>query len=455
VDRVVTDNLIGQISQGSAEYLLRRTLLHTISYSILTFTPLSPQQLWTFLQFCLPVKEESINKESWSQQKTAFPRTLPIGAKLNTISGASRTPDKIVPTDQISKGSEISILTSKPCNFEDFRLNVPDDMSMDLPSFLSQTETDGLVVLKDGLVVFEHYGRSNTKSSVHATFSLSKSITGLLCGVLVEHGKCYQQSNLIVRPRDLRVCLRNRDGPTVAGYAIGRQSQRRVSRISQCYGANPLGPNEQPTDLHRYIPTIQSPRYAVDYGPDGPPFQYISANADLLGWAIERASGQKFAKVLSESIWQPMGAESDAYVTVDRSGNARAAAGICATVRDIARLGRVILRHGMDIVPETWIQDILHGGSQAAFAAGSEKGEYDRFFNAPAYRSYWCVDQGSQVLMASGTNGQLLLVDYKNDIVMAKTSSQPKRTDWGKIHLTVQAFKEFRRLIEGQDLRVD
>ncbi|KIW35045.1 uncharacterized protein PV07_01771 [Cladophialophora immunda] len=363
--------------------------------------------------------------------------------------------DKIVPTDPISKGSEISSLKSKPCNFEDFRLNVPKDMPMDLPSFLSQTETDGLVVLKDGFVVFEHYGRSNTKSSVHATFSLSKSFLGLLCGVLVEQGKL-ATTNLV-----------SSYIPEVKGSAYETVTVRQLldmrsgvnhndasPRYRSATGLYPLEPHEQPTDLHTYIPTIQSSRSAAVDGLDGPPFEYISANADLMGWVIERASGQKFAKVLSETIWQRMGAESDAYVTVDRSGNARAAAGICATVRDIARLGQVILRSGTGIVPETWIQDILHGGSEAAFAAGSEKGEYDRFFDNVAYRSYWIVDRSSQVLMASGTNGQLLLVDCKNDIVMAKTSSQPKRTDWGKIHLTVQAFKEFRRLIDGQDLRV-
>jgi CubicO group peptidase (beta-lactamase class C family) len=216
-------------------------------------------------------------------------------------------------------------------------------------------------------------------------------------------------------------------------------------------GLYPLKPDAQPTDLHTYIPTIQSSLSAAIDRLEGPPFEYISANADLMGWAIERASGKKFAEVLTESIWQPMGAESDAYVTVDRSGNARTAAGICATVCDIARLGQVILQGGQGIVHESWIKDILNNGSQAAFAAGSEKSEYEPIFDTIAYRSYWIADRSSQVLMASGTNGQLLVVDCKNGVVMAKTSSQPKRTDWGKIRFTMQAFKEFTRMIKGED----
>ncbi|KAF2498746.1 hypothetical protein BU16DRAFT_558797 [Lophium mytilinum] len=102
-----------------------------------------------------------------------------------------------------------------------------------------------------------------------------------------------------------------------------------------------------------------SPAYrrATGLYPLDPPFDYSSANADLMGWVIERVSGKRLLEALSECLWQPIGAESDAAVIVDRSGNARAAAGICATVRDIAR---------------------LDDGLQAPFAASAEKGEYDR-----------------------------------------------------------------------------
>ena len=49
--------------------------------------------------------------------------------------------------------------------------------------------------------------------------------------------------------------------------------------------------------------------------------------------------------------------------------------------------------------------------------------------------------------MAMGVHGQILLVDRKNGIVMAKTSSQPSRVDFGMTAMTVLAFKEFQRLL--------
>lgn len=355
---------------------------------------------------------------------------------------------KIVPTDVIKKPSQPGMLASRLRSFDEFRLNGSDNSSLDLPSFLSQSETDGLVVLKNGVVVYEHYDHTNTDASVHATFSISKSITGLLCGILVGQGKLN-----LDRPVSSYV-------PEVMGSAYENVTIRQLldmrsgivhddasPEYRRATGLYALKPDEKPTDLHAYIPTIPpSPPVLVD-GLDGPSFEYISANADLTGWVIERASGKSFAQTLSESIWQPMGAESDAYVTVDHGGNARAAAGICVTVRDLARLGQLLVQGGQDIVPESWIDDMLGNGNQAAFAAGSEKSEYEPIFDTVAYRSYWVACPSQRTLMASGTNGQLLFVDCMSGVVVAKTSSQPKRTDWDKVRLTVQACREFVRLL--------
>ena len=59
---------------------------------------------------------------------------------------------------------------------------------MDLATFLTSTETDGIVVLHNGKIVFEHYDRTNTAESVHIMMSETKSVTGLISGILAEKG---------------------------------------------------------------------------------------------------------------------------------------------------------------------------------------------------------------------------------------------------------------------------
>jgi CubicO group peptidase (beta-lactamase class C family) len=360
--------------------------------------------------------------------------------------------EKILQVDSVSKSSHSSTWPTKLLAFDDFELAIPDNATLDLKSFLLQTETDGLVVLKNGVVVYEHYDRTNTKESIHATFSVSKSVVGLVCGILVERNEL-DTNNLV----SIYV-------PEVKGSAYESVTVRQLldmrSGINHddaspgyrnATGFNPLEPGEKPTNLHAYIPTIHDSISAPIDGLDGPPYAYISANVDLLGWVIERATGKRFAEVLSEYLWQPMGAESEAWVALDRGGNARTAAAVCATVRDIARLGQVVCQNDQGIVPETWLGDILNNGSQAAFAAGPEKDAYKGVLDSVTYRSCWFVDQSSHILMASGINGQLLLVDRKNGVVMAKTSSQPEKTVMEKIRLSIRAFKEFTRIMQEDD----
>ncbi|KAI0109225.1 beta-lactamase/transpeptidase-like protein [Nemania sp. FL0031] len=356
--------------------------------------------------------------------------------------------DKILKTTPIYSGHKSTELKSKAFESGSFKLQLPDDTSLDLPTFLSQTETDGIVIIKDGVIFYEDYGRTNAQSSIHTTFSVSKSITGLLCGVLVEQGK--------LKPEDLV----SSHVPEVKGSAYENVTIRQLLDMRSgvkhgdetpgyhdALGLYPVDSDKAHTNLHDYIRTIQSSPSPPINGLDGPPYDYISSNIDLLGWVIERASGKKLPEVLSESLWQPMGAESPGHFITDRSGNAAASAGICATTRDIARVGQAILQ---GIVPKSWVQDILQNGSQPAFAAGPEKIEFDPVFKSAAYRSCWFVDQDSQVMMASGIHGQLLLIDHKNGVVMAKTSSQPKRTTWEKIRLTIRAFWEFTRIVNSQ-----
>ena len=81
---------------------------------------------------------------------------------------------------------------------------------------------------------------------------------------------------------------------------------------------HPLGPGDCPSDLRSFYQCLRAPD-----GKHGGRFHYVSPNSDLLGWVIERATGQRFADLMSRYIWKPMGAQHSAYITVDRLGAPR------------------------------------------------------------------------------------------------------------------------------------
>src|SRR5438105_5031696 len=78
--------------------------------------------------------------------------------------------------------------------------------------------------------------------------------------------------------------------------------------------------------------------------------------------SVKRASGQSMAELLSQRIWQKLGAESDAYFMVDSIGTESGGGGLNTTLRDLARFGEMIRNkgrfNGQQIIPAEAVVDI-------------------------------------------------------------------------------------------------
>src|SRR5690606_34539489 len=107
-----------------------------------------------------------------------------------------------------------------------------------------------------------------------------------------------------------------------------------VARYRVAMDWNPPGAFAYQGGLHDFLPTLPKGEAA-----HGERFHYVSPNSDLLGWVLERAGGLKMSEMLTRYLWQPLGAETSGYITVDRDGAARTAGGICVTLSDLARFG--------------------------------------------------------------------------------------------------------------------
>jgi CubicO group peptidase (beta-lactamase class C family) len=166
-------------------------------------------------------------------------------------------------------------------------------------------------------------------------------------------------------------------------------------------------------------------------GPHGVTFHYVSTNTDVLGWIIERVSGIDFATLLSREIWQPMGAEFDAYITLDRLGAPATDGGLCVTTRDLARFGQLHLQqgtmNGRRIVPESWIRDFRRNGDAAAW----DRGNFAPIMPGCHYRSKWYTDlqDPHRPCFGLGIHGQSVFFDPVASVVIAKHSSHPVAVD--------------------------
>lgn len=309
---------------------------------------------------------------------------------------------------------------------------------------LEETHTDGFLVLKDGEVVAERL-INQTAADRHIVFSVSKSITAALAGILVKDGKLDPGSPVsryvpevegsayadatVRHVLDMAVSIR-----FVEDYL---DTQGDVARYRTAMGWNPPGAIQSVDGINAFVTSLAK----ADH-PHGRRFHYVSPNSDLLGWIIERAAGETFASLLSRLIWQPMHMAQDACVTVDRHGAPRTAGGICTSLGDLARFGEMMRNkgryNGQRIVPEEWINDILHKGDAAQWS----RGEMVNLFPDGRYRSKWYVpDPSSTVLCAIGIHGQWIYIDYDAGMVAVKQSSQPVPADEALDNLTYAMFR--------------
>jgi CubicO group peptidase (beta-lactamase class C family) len=317
---------------------------------------------------------------------------------------------------------------SKPLP-EDFIVpsRLPDGTSID--QVLRETETDGFLVMRDGAILYEWYANGLGAHVPHIIFSISKSVSAILAGILVAQGKLDADAPV------------TKYIPEVAGSAYADATVRHVldmtvsidfdesyldpesafARYREAMGWNPVGDPAKTPSLHPFLTTL--PR---GQEPHGRRFHYVSPNSDLLGWILERAADRPYAELLSDLIWKPMGAAHDAYVTIDKAGASRSAGGICTTLRDLARFGEMLRLGGQGIVPKAWIDDILTNGDREAW----KRGDMAAMLPNGRYRSKWYLTGNDHDAWTGiGIHGQWLYIDPHEKLVIAKFSSQALPVD--------------------------
>jgi CubicO group peptidase (beta-lactamase class C family) len=300
-------------------------------------------------------------------------------------------------------------------------------------SALESTYTDGFIAIHKGKVVYERYLNDMTPTTQHLSQSVAKSVTAAVCGILIHRGVIDRDQPIGEIIPELSDC----------GYADATLRQVLDMRSGVRFGEEYTDPNSDigKVDVasgwkpHREgLPGAMQdvPTTLTKERDHGGYFQYRSIETDVMAWIMERATGKRIAQLISEELWQPMGAEQDACFTVDRGGYALAEGGLNACLRDYARVGLLYLNDGKigdtQLVPAEWVRETRQDGDKQAF---------ENYINASSYpngaykNQFWVRDVGKEQIMARGVFGQLIYVDPGNDLVVANFSTWPDFIDLG------------------------
>lgn len=214
----------------------------------------------------------------------------------------------------------------------------------------ASTETDALIVIKDGkTVVHRTFGNG---AGALETMSVTKSISAIAVGLLVDEGK-----------------IRSLDEPLSTWFPgwskglKGRVTLRHV--LTQTSG---LAHQSSTSSLNG-----QRDRLAYAAGLEvrdepGTVFSYNNEASQLVSGIVRKAAGQPIDSYLRDKLFRPLGIEGWSW-TRDKAGNVQTYYGLHLTAAHLARIGAMMEAGGMwegrRILSEQWVKASASQGTPA------------------------------------------------------------------------------------------
>lgn len=268
----------------------------------------------------------------------------------------------------------------------------------------------GVLLIRNDSIIYEYYQGKIRREDVSTVFSISKSLTSLLCGIAVDEGYIKSIHDPVT---DYVPELRDAD-PHFARLTIEHLLDMRAGlKFSENYGFNPFSGMAK---LHYGRNMLRQMRHLKFREEPGTSFYYSSMATAILGVVIERAVGRSYADYMSEKVWQPLGMERDALMSVNavRKRLPRAYGGISTTSRDLAKIGRLYLNHGCfegrQIVDSAYVATTLSAERAYTNTGGKNRG----------YSYSWWIDRIGEegYFQMVGMLGQVVIIDSSRNLIL-------------------------------------
>jgi CubicO group peptidase (beta-lactamase class C family) len=289
----------------------------------------------------------------------------------------------------------------------------------DTDTYLERNNGAGLLILKDGEIVFEDYAFDLGPGSRWTSFSVAKSFSSTLVGAAIKDGFIRSVEDPVTD------YLPGLVGSAYDGVSI-RQLLQMTSGVkwNEDYG----DPN---SDVARFSaePSVNGSDPVVSYmarlpreAAPGEKWVYKTGETNLVGSLIRAATKKPLAEYLSEKIWKPLGMEADAYWMTDLSGGEIAGCCLSVTLRDYARFAQFFMNgatiNGVSVTPDGWNTEAVTSTPEALAAMNGAMGY--------GYQ-WWTTPKGPYE--GQGIFGQRLYINPAKQLVVVSWSAWPGATD--------------------------
>ena len=284
----------------------------------------------------------------------------------------------------------------------------------------SDSSTQGVVVIKNGIIIGEKYAEGYTQNSHGTSWSMAKSYYAALVGISIQRGE-----------------IGSLDDPA-SKYLEYYKDER--SKITIRDLLNMSSGLDFPSHEHEKMFFQKSHLdYAKNVGVEkeaGLKFEYNNVNSMIIGDILYVVTGIKADKLLVERILDPIGA-SNYKLWKDEMGAVLTYCCVDMTPRDYSKIGLLFARNGNwegnQIIPEGFINETF----QTVWETPSRFSDYKRY-----YSLHWWVskyDDESKIFNTSGKFGQYTFVDRDNDVVVTRITKYSEKDNgdiqkWGPLN---------------------
>ena len=283
-----------------------------------------------------------------------------------------------------------------------------------LKKMLEDLETIALLAIKNDSIVYEQYWDGYGDSSLSGSFSIAKSITGLLIGAAIKEGKIQSVEEPVGNYLD-----EFKQGDKAKVRIVDLLTMSSGSNWDEAY-ANPFSVT---TELYYGHDAYKTAVGVSVIHPPGTLQVYKSGDTQLLGLIIEKATGKSLSAYAAEKLWQPLGAEHAALWSTDHiGGSEKAYCCFNSNARDFARLGQLMLDSGRwkgnEIIPIDYYLKSIH-----PCMIPDETGEPTKYYGY----HWWIIPSRPDIFYARGILGQYIIVIPSKKTVVVRLGK--KRAD--------------------------
>lgn len=271
-------------------------------------------------------------------------------------------------------------------------------------------ETHSMVVIQGGRLIFERYGEGFGPEKTYPSWSMAKSMTQALVGMLVKDGKLDIQAPAYAPewqgegdPRKaitLDLLLRMSSGlQFVEEYVPGYPSHVR----EMLFG-------EGKADVAHYAASLP-----LEHEP-GTYWSYASGTTNIVARAAAHAAGGDLKPYMWDRLFGPLGMTSP-IPKFDEAGTFIGSSYCFCSARDFARFGLLYLRDGLwdgeRLLPEGWVD-------YARTPTWQQEGAENR------YGTHWWLDvAGAGSFSANGYDGQYIVLAPDLDLILVRNGATP------------------------------